>query len=51
MFLTYLFLIALTAIVLGIQTYYQKEQIALKSVPVRITDSRNPNYSNGRYFR
>lgn len=51
MFLTYILLIALTAIALGIQKYYQKEQIALKPVPVRITDPRNSNHPNGHYFK
>lgn len=51
MFLTYILLIAVIAIALEIQAYYQKGQIALKPVPVRITDSRNPNYPNGRYFK
>lgn len=50
MFLTYMLLVALTAIALVRQAYYQKEQVALKSVPVRITNFRNPNHPNGRYF-
>lgn len=51
MFLIYALVVALVAIVVGIQIYYSQEQTVSEAIPVPISDHKNPNHINGRYLK